>query len=242
MKKAFLLLLVITIFYSCKNSEKQTVEVKVNNEIKNHFDDIENEIKKYQNDAQKYWDKNDQKNAEKYFDSIKSLILKSYIKGFEFKTIDNTIYSTSKRIKPLFLQVTASWCAPCKFEVSALNKIVEKYSDKVDFVLLFSDTQLELKKIADNYSKKIVLVPSQKELSEDKIINFSGFRHMFGFPTNYLITTKNKIINFSQGALIPATFTDSSGKEITITKEEADQKNYDKFEKEIKDLIEKEAI
>lgn len=242
MKKAFLVLLVITISYSCKNSEKQTVEVKVNNEIKKHFDDIENDIKKYQNGAQKYWDKNDQENAVKYNDSIKSLILNSYIKDIEFKTIDNTIYSTSERKKPLFLQVTASWCAPCKFEVSALNRIVEKYSDKVDFVLLFSDTQLELEKIADDYSKKIVLVPSQVELSEDKIINFYGFKHMFGFPTNYLITTKNKIIDFSQGASIPTTFTDSSGKEITITKEEADQKNYDKFEKEIKDLIQKEAI
>ena len=55
MKKAFLLLLLIAIFYSCKKSETQTTEVK--DEVEKHFDDIENDIKKYKTDAQKYWDK-----------------------------------------------------------------------------------------------------------------------------------------------------------------------------------------
>jgi thiol-disulfide isomerase/thioredoxin len=240
MKKTFLLLLAITIFYSCKKSEKKTAENQSETKIeKKLFAETESNIKKYREDSQKYWDKNDSENDLKYGDSIKALILNSYIKDYEFKTVDSTNYNTSERKKPLFLQVTASWCAPCKFEVPALNKIVEKYNDKVDFVLLFWDTQSELEKLAPDYNENIILIPSQEKQSEATTIDISGFRHIMGFPTNYLITTDNEIINFSQGAKIPTTFTDQNGKEITITKEDADKGNYERLETEIKELIEK---
>ncbi len=240
MKKTFLLLLVITIFLSCKKSKKETTEIQSETKIeKKLFSKTESKIKKYREDSQKYWDKNDSENALKYSDSIKSLILNSYIKDYEFKTVDNNNYNTSLRKKPLFLQVTASWCAPCKFEVPALNKIVEKYNDKVDFVLLFWDTQSELEKLAPDYNENIILIPSQEKQPEATTIDISGFRHIMGFPTNYLITTNNEIINFSQGAMIPTTFTDQNGKEITITKEDADKGNYERLETEIKELIEK---
>ncbi len=239
MRKILSLLLAITIFYSCKKTEKETAENQSEAKIeKKMFTETESKIKKYKEDSQKYWDKNDRENAVKYGDSIKALVLNSYIKDYKFKTIDSTTYSTSERKKPLFLQVTASWCAPCKFEVPALNKIVEKYSDKVDFVLLFWDTQAELKKIEPDYNKDIVLIPSEGKQSESNTIDISGFRHIMGFPTNYLITTDNEIINFSQGAMIPTTFTDQSGKKITITKEDANKGNYERLETEIKELIE----
>jgi len=240
MKKAFLSLLLVTIFYSCKNSEKDITEIKLEAKVKKKlFAETENQIKMYRADSQKYWDKNDSENALKYSDSIKTLILNSYINDYEFKTVDSINYNTSERKKPLFLQVTASWCAPCKFEVPALNKIVEKYSDKVDFVLLFWDTQSELEKLAPDYNKKIALIPSQKKQTESTSIDISGFRHIMGFPTNYLISRDNEIINFSRGAMIPTTFIDQNGKEITITKEDADKGNYERLEMEIKELIEK---
>ena len=105
--------------------------------------------------------------------------------------------------------------------------------------MLFWDTQAELEKLAPDYNKDIVLIPSQEKQSEPTTIDISGFRHIMGFPTNYLITTDNQIINFSQGAMIPTTFTDQNGKEIKITKEEANKGNYERLEKEIKELIEK---
>ncbi|MEZ4796047.1 MAG: thioredoxin family protein [Flavobacteriaceae bacterium] len=243
MKKTFLLLLAITLFYSCKNQETETSKNQSETKIeKKLFSETESQIKKYREDSQKYWNKNDSENALKYEDSIKTLILNSYIKDYEFKSVDNTIYNTSERKKPLFLQVTASWCAPCKFEVPALNKIVEKYSDKVDFVLLFWDMQVELEKLAPDYNKNIVLIPSQVKQSDATTIDISGFRHIMGFPTNYLIKTDNEIINFSRGAMIPTTYTDQYGKEITITKEDANKGNYERLEAEIKELLEKTSV
>lgn len=238
MKKIILLVLTITIFYSCKNSKKEESETKIQ---KKSFAQSEKFIKQYIEDSQKYWDKNDNENALKYDDSIKQTILNSFIKDYKFKSINKDIYNTAKRKKPLFLQVTASWCAACKFEVTALNKIVEKYSNQVDFVLLFWDTQSDLEKLAPDYNKDIVLVPSQEKHPDPHTIDISGFRHIMGYPTNYLITTDNEIINFSSGAKIPSTFTDKEGKEIIITKEQANKENYERLESEIQELIEKNS-
>jgi thiol-disulfide isomerase/thioredoxin len=240
MKKTVLIILAITILCSCKNPEKEiSKNISETNIEKKLFEETESQIKKYREDSQKYWEKNDSENALKYRDSIKEIILNSYIKNYQFKTVDSTIYDTYEREKPLFLQVTASWCAPCKFEVPALNKIVEKYSEKVDFVLLFWDTQSDLEKFAPDYNKNIFLIPSQEKQSEATTIDISGFRHIIGFPTNYLITPSNQIINFSQGAMIPTTYTDQGGEEITITQQDANQKNFERLEMEIKELIEK---
>lgn len=164
------------------------------------------------------------------------LIVTSRLINLKLSVVRFTIHLKEK---PSFLQVTASWSAPCKFEVPALNKIVEKYSDKLDFLLSFWDTQSALKKLAPHYYKAIFLIPSQVKQSEPTTIDLSGFRHIMGFPTNYLITIDKQIINFSQGATITTTYTDQNGKEIAITQEDADQKNYERLEMEIKDLIEK---
>jgi thiol-disulfide isomerase/thioredoxin len=233
MKKTFLILLAITIFYSCNDSKKENTETK-----KIFFSDIQSQIKKYKTESEIFWKNNDGENSSKYNDSIRTLILNSYISNHEFNTVDDSIYNTSVRKKPLFLQVTASWCAPCKFQIPALNKIVEKYSDKVDFVLLFWDTKPKLEKLVTEYNKKIILIPSKKRQSESKIIDIAGFKHIMSFPTNYLITRNNKIINFSSGAMMPTTYKDHNGIDITITEEEANKQNYERLEREIKELIE----
>lgn len=233
----------MTIFYACKNSEKEKSENKSETEIKKKlYTETESQIKKYRADSQKYWDKSDKENALKYNDSIKALILNSYVEDYEFVTVDGSTYNTSRTMKPIFLQVTASWCAPCKHEIPALNKIVDKYGDKIDFVLLFWDTQAELKKIASDYNQDIILIPSLEQQTEATTVDISGFRHIMGFPTNYLITTDNQIINFTQGAMIPTNFTDQHGKKITISKEDANKGNYERLETEIKDLLEKSGV
>jgi thiol-disulfide isomerase/thioredoxin len=233
MKKSLFFLMIIAIFYSCKNSEKETKMERKS------YADIESRLKIHKENSQKYIDNDNSKKAFKYDDSLKYLIISSYIEKYNFQTIDSSIYNSYDRKKPLFLQVTASWCEPCQFEVQALNKIAEKYNEEVDFVLLFWDNQMETEKLAHNYNKNIVLVPSIKKHSKGKAIDISGFKHFLGFPTNYLITTSNQIINLYGGAMIPVTYTDPNGKEITVTKEEANQINYNNLESEIKELIKK---
>ncbi len=160
-------------------------------------------ILKYRKDSKSYLNKNDLKKATKYADSIRMAIINSYIDNYNFVTITGSVYSTTKRVKPLFLQVTASWCAPCRAEIPALNKIAEKYSSQVDFVLLFWDDKESLEKFKDRFNNRIFLIPSEEKPHTYNVVNISGFNHVMSFPTNYLINMTNKIINYTEGGTIP---------------------------------------
>lgn len=243
MKKIIFLVLLTFFTISCNSRHKN--DLNTNSITKSRtklFEETEDQIRKFREDSQKYWDKNDSENALKYSDSIKQLIIKSYISNYEFKTIHNIKYKTKNRNKPLFLQVTASWCAPCKFEISSLNKIAEKYSDKVDFVLLFWDNQEELKTFANSYNENIHLVPSERKEEEPTTINISGFKHITGYPTNYLISRKNQIINYSTGAAVPMSYVDETGEEHSISEDQANKENFNRLESEVKELLKKSEI
>ncbi len=204
---------------------------------KREFRQIAGQIEIYNQRMQKLWNENNQTGYEACRDSLKAIITNSYIDNYTFKDINNKNYSTQSKKRPLFLQVTASWCKPCRFEVTALNRIVEKYHDKVDFVLLFWDTQPGLLKIAKEYDQRIYLVPSLKEQNESGGLEISGFKHTLGFPCNYLVTLNNGLAGFSQGAMMPVDMIDDHGKAIKVTAEEADQGNYKRLESEIIELI-----
>lgn len=200
------------------------------------FKDSKQLILKYRKDSKSHLDKKDLKKAAQYADSIRLAIVDSYVDNYDFISISGITYSTNKRKKPLFLQVTASWCAPCRAEIPALNMIAEKYSDKVDFVLLFWDDKENLLKFKDRFNTKIVLIPSEKSSHNYTETNISGFNHVMGFPTNYLIDMTNKIINYTEGGSIP----NSNSKDNPyFTDEATDKLNYERLEAEVKLLLAK---
>jgi len=111
------------------------------------------------------------------------------------------------------LQATASWCKPCKALTPALNEIVEKYNDQVDFILLTHDTKEKAKTFARGLHPKIILVPSKSKKnpnSTDKL-DVGGFKQVFPFPTTYFITMDKIVSEIKTGAPVPQ---DSSEQEV----------------------------
>lgn len=160
------------------------------------FSNSESIVLKYIKDSKNYVAKKDLKNAVKYSDSIRMAIIGSYIGEYNFISVKGSVYNTSKKTKPLFLQATASWCAPCRAEIPALNKIVEKHSNVIDFVLLFHDTKDNLLKITDKYNDKILLIPSDITYPNSTNMSVAGFKHFFSYPTNYLVNRNNKLLRW----------------------------------------------
>jgi hypothetical protein len=80
MKKALILIFVLTIIVSCKktNEENSTNQSETNLE-KKLFADIVSLLTKHEEDSKAYWEKGEKENARKYSDSIKFQILNSYI-------------------------------------------------------------------------------------------------------------------------------------------------------------------
>ncbi|MDQ7818135.1 MAG: TlpA disulfide reductase family protein [Melioribacteraceae bacterium] len=114
--------------------------------------------------------------------------------------------------KPLFLNLWATWCVPCREEFPSINKLAEELKD-VEFIGISVDFPEEVD------SKIIPFLKSQNAKFVSFVNGFEGDEE--------LINTLDKNWN---GAL-PATFIyDKAGKKISFLE---GKKSYDEFKKEI---------
>lgn len=207
----------------------------------NRFNETPDKIKKYRQLSQFAWDKNDSTKAISYDDSIKNCIEGSIIDKYSFKTFDDKILNTQQIERPIFLLTSASWCSPCMAEISPLNKLVEKYRDSIQFIVLFWDTKDKVADLSTKYNSNIILVPSLiRDNTNDNSLNISGFQHIGGYPATYLIL-KNRIIDYAVGAVSPTvTILNSKGEfetKTVLTEEEVFKANYELLKSKIDKLL-----
>lgn len=120
--------------------------------------------------------------------------------------------------KPLFLNLWATWCTPCREEFPAICKLAEEYKD-VEFIGISVDFPEEVE------SKIIPFLKTQKAKFVNYVNGFEGDEE--------LINSLDKDWN---GAL-PATFIyDKNGKRISFLE---GKKSYDEFKKEIEKVKKK---
>lgn len=139
-------------------------------------------------------------------DSIYEVLIGTEMDAYEFTDLNGKRISLGEIKKPIFLEATASWCKPCKALSPALNEIVGKYSEQIEFVLLTQDTKDKARKFAASLSPKITVVPSASKHdpnSTDKI-DAGRFRQVFPFPTTYFISADKEILDIKTGAPVPA--------------------------------------
>lgn len=204
--------------------------------------DTEPAIRQYRVEEQKAWDAKNESLALAYRDSVQYSIIGAYIEDHTFRTLDNREVKLGSLNKPLLLITSATWCAGCVSEIPALNKVAKEYADRVAFIVLFHDTKDEkLIKLAKKFSSPVLLIPSVKKEEDDHTVAISGFRHILGYPTNYLIDTERKIIGFSQGAAVPMTYTNEKGEEVTTTQEQANAINYKSLREQVEQLLSEES-
>lgn len=206
-------------------------------QTKKLFADREKPIMKFRALAQKEWDNNNSAKALSYSDSIRNCIIGSYVADYQFITLGNKSIDTKEIKIPILITVSASWCEPCKAEITALNKLSAEYSHRIYFIVLFWDTKDGLHDLAKKYSKNIILIPSLKKIEgAETTIDISGFRHIIGYPTNYFIDNHQIVDLDNNGAQVAGSYTDKNGKPKVITEEMADNFNYNKLKKELDKL------
>ncbi len=149
---------------------------------------------------------------------VNNCIKGKYLSNHTFKKLNKELLSTDSIIKPMVITIAAPWCPPCWSEIDALNVLVDKYSDQIEFIVLFWDKKNNIKKMATEYDKRIHLVASNKAYEEHQENPDYGnaFKHNLGVPNSYIIDTEKKIVNFSMGAVYPDEY---------MSKEEANKKN-----------------
>lgn len=137
-------------------------------------------------------------------DMIDKCLKGSYLLNYDFKTINGEAITTDKIKKPIVLIAASTRFAPCWGQLPALNKMVEKYGDKLEFLMIFRDDKAGIEKMAAKLDKNIKLIPPTKELENKAHTESYGFVHKLDYPTVYLIGKDKKFLNIKRGAEVPS--------------------------------------
>ena len=153
-----------------------------------------------------------------------------YLSKHTFKTLNKELLSTESISKPMVITIAAPWCPPCWSEIDALNALVDKYDDQMEFIVLFWDKKNKVKEMVPKYDKRIHLVASKKPyLENQENPNYGNdFKHNLGVPNSYIIDKEKKIVNFLMGAVYP---------NKNINQEQANKKNIARLECAIQPIL-----
>jgi thiol-disulfide isomerase/thioredoxin len=141
----------------------------------------------------------DSENPSKHGDTV----TEKFDYSFNIKDLnDNRIGFENFRGKVIFLNLWATWCAPCRAEMPSIEKLyLENQRDEIQFIMLSLDEDSDLQKVKNfihsrNFTFPVFMpsghLPAQLQVP--------------GIPTTFIIDKQGKIImkkvgmtNFSNG-------------------------------------------
>ena len=100
--------------------------------------------------------------------------------------INNEKMSLSDTDKPIFINIWATWCGPCRTELPSINSLYDKYKNGIEFILVSPNESIEtLKEFAKDNNYKLPIYTAIGQTSSQLQTN--------SYPTTIIID-KNKII------------------------------------------------
>jgi len=78
-------------------------------------------------------------NMEKYESSDNFLSA-----DWNIQDINNEKMWLSDTDKPIFINIWATWCGPCRTELPSINRLYDKYKNDVEFILVSPNESIEL--------------------------------------------------------------------------------------------------
>jgi peroxiredoxin len=123
--------------------------------------------------------------------------------GFSLPAIDGKMIRLSDfKGKPVLINLWATWCPPCRFEMPGIEAAYEKYQDKglvvlgIDFTV--QDDPAEVQSFIDEFKLTFpVLLDRTGDVSVD-------LYHMRGLPTSFFIDSNGILQRIQVGELRPA--------------------------------------
>ncbi len=187
MMKKFLVLGILSLYFSSSFAQEER-KIPFSVAISAH-------ITKYNQRIDAAYQDQDLERAQFLFDSLVTNHLSgTYMDDFSVYPLKGDPISLEEYEKPVFLITYASWCVPGIGEIPALNDLVDKFHDQIDFVVLFWDNKESLKEKAKEYTENIQLVHIDEKTNQDSYI-INKLKHALGFPMMYFMDNNKKILD-----------------------------------------------
>lgn len=156
-------------------------------------------FKKYRYESNKAFEDYDFERGQFLFDSLVEYCLRSkYMDNFKAKKLNGATVSLNDYFeKPTFIITYSTWCVTNEGEIPAINALANKYSDKIDFVVLYWDSKNDTRKAAKQYAKEVsvLYIDESENTFGPEIINL---KHTFGFPTSFYIDSENRVMDIKR--------------------------------------------
>ena len=138
------------------------------------------------------------KYAKSLFDTlVKNNLQGTYIDKLNFESYDSFLSSTEDLERPTILLTYSSWCIPSEGEIPVLNKLSERYSGLIDFVVLFWDSKETVRKQAKKFDKSIQIVyVDEVENKHMRTVNI--LKHSLGISLSYVIAADGEILDINR--------------------------------------------
>ena len=117
----------------------------------------------------------------------------TYMDNFNVSCLNTNKGCINDYNKPIILMTYASWCVPGKGEIPAINHVVDQYSDKIDFVVLFWDDKKNARRAAKDINNDVHIVYVD-ELRNRYAYTIKMLKHSLGFPKIFTIGSDKKIL------------------------------------------------
>ena len=111
---------------------------------------------------------------------------------FTLKDLDgNEISLHAQRGKPVFINIWASWCPPCKAEMPHIQAAYDRYKDQIQFIIIDSIEYDTMEDLETYLKEEGFTFPVY--LDEDSIV-FDQY-HILGWPTSFFIDKDGIIVD-----------------------------------------------
>lgn len=162
-------------------------------------------LPKHKKEIKKAYRYRNSERANFLFDSLVNNCFKgTYIDNFNITCVRKNNDCINDYKKPIYLLTYASWCVPGKGEIPALNELAKKYEEDIDFVVLYWDSEHEVKKVAKEYNRSVHIIYVDELKNKDAYI-VKNMKHSLGFPTTFYIASNKKIIDITRIEMLPYT-------------------------------------
>lgn len=159
---------------------------------------LKKNIKMYNKQTNVLFEQNEIEKGQALFDSLVSNhLIGTTFEDYTLKSFEKKNLKLSSFKKPVFILTYASWCIPTKGQVPALNKLAQKYSKDVKFVVLLWDKKHHIKKLANKFNHNITVCYAHETYKNDANV-VAHLKHTLGFPTSYFLDENLKVVNIKR--------------------------------------------